>query len=430
MSGSSPDSDSHPQQADAAAAEEAARNAIELTSADLADDGISNAARWGDQSQFARHESSPFAAAAVGFSLFGLIAAVFSFWWPALVIAPFAFGPGLSFAYLAVYDIRKNQLAGWRSSLIGWAMGYVAVILWHLFLFAAFRPALDVAWHFAAVDIHVLWLVGLIALGIAHLLFLTRTPALARFVVLGLMLTTLATLVAVGLLETRREANATVHKRRAGTLAIGVHQWLDTNPNTQATRAQRYWQRRGQAASGTSTETSPADDITADDSGGIPSVVWWLVVPVVGGIAWLGFLSWLSRQGPRDLFLDRTMSSCGKRPNCVSSKANDAAHSIEPIRFDCSLEEARQRLQLAISSQSGVNIEYREPNYWYATFRSRMLRFIDDAEFRIDPQEQVIHCRSASRVGRSDFGANRRRIEAIRSDFAAQYMMLERNAAG
>jgi len=33
----------------------------------------------------------------------------------------------------------------------------------------------------------------------------------------------------------------------------------------------------------------------------------------------------------------------------------------------------------------------------------------------LDASERVIHLRSASRVGRSDLGANRKRIESIRA---------------
>jgi uncharacterized protein (DUF1499 family) len=41
--------------------------------------------------------------------------------------------------------------------------------------------------------------------------------------------------------------------------------------------------------------------------------------------------------------------------------------------------------------------------------------FVDDVEFLIEPNTQVIHVRSASRLGQSDLGVNRQRIEMIRA---------------
>ncbi len=58
-----------------------------------------------------------------------------------------------------------------------------------------------------------------------------------------------------------------------------------------------------------------------------------------------------------------------------------------------------------------------EEAYWHVEFRSRVFRFVDDVEFLFGPAGRQIHVRSASRVGYSDFGANRRRIEEIRALF-------------
>ena len=59
------------------------------------------------------------------------------------------------------------------------------------------------------------------------------------------------------------------------------------------------------------------------------------------------------------------------------------------------------------------------PDYLYAQFTTRWLKFVDDTEFWLAPAEGVIHVRSASRIGRGDLGANRARIEEIRARFAA-----------
>jgi len=58
-------------------------------------------------------------------------------------------------------------------------------------------------------------------------------------------------------------------------------------------------------------------------------------------------------------------------------------------------------------------VEQRD-DYLYARFETQLLRFVDDAEFWYDPAAQAIQVRSASRLGRKDFGVNRARVEAIR----------------
>ncbi|MDX8387889.1 MAG: DUF1499 domain-containing protein, partial [Ghiorsea sp.] len=58
-------------------------------------------------------------------------------------------------------------------------------------------------------------------------------------------------------------------------------------------------------------------------------------------------------------------------------------------------------------------IETEQSNYIHATFSTSIFRYVDDVELRFDANTGVTHIRSASRMGRSDFGANRKRIEAI-----------------
>jgi len=56
-------------------------------------------------------------------------------------------------------------------------------------------------------------------------------------------------------------------------------------------------------------------------------------------------------------------------------------------------------------------------SYLHAEARSRVFRFVDDVEFVLDPGARVIQVRSASRVGYSDFGVNRRRVERLGKAF-------------
>jgi uncharacterized protein (DUF1499 family) len=77
-----------------------------------------------------------------------------------------------------------------------------------------------------------------------------------------------------------------------------------------------------------------------------------------------------------------------------------------------------ERLHDIVAALPRAQIIVSETDYLYVEFTSRVFRFVDDVEFLTDPTESVIHVRSASRVGHSDFGANRRRVEQIRTKFA------------
>jgi uncharacterized protein (DUF1499 family) len=106
---------------------------------------------------------------------------------------------------------------------------------------------------------------------------------------------------------------------------------------------------------------------------------------------------------------------CRRSPNCVSSQADpsDREHYIAPIPFQ---GDAVAALRKAVESMPRTRIISADSHYLYAEFRSRLLRYVDDVEFHFDGK--VIHVRSASRLGRRDFGVNRARIEEIRKVLA------------
>jgi uncharacterized protein (DUF1499 family) len=108
------------------------------------------------------------------------------------------------------------------------------------------------------------------------------------------------------------------------------------------------------------------------------------------------------------------LAPCKRTPNCVSSQADpaDSEHYIAPIAFKGTAAQAMAAARRAIESMERTTIVHEEPGYIYAEFRSKLLRYVDDAEFLFDGK--VIHVRSASRLGRRDFGVNRKRIEALR----------------
>lgn len=108
-------------------------------------------------------------------------------------------------------------------------------------------------------------------------------------------------------------------------------------------------------------------------------------------------------------------------PNCVSSQADPAAaeHYIAPIGFKGGAAQAMAALRRIVEGSSRARVVQHEPHYLYAEFKSKLMGFVDDVEFYASEKEGVIHVRSASRLGRNDFGVNRARIESLRARFAA-----------
>ncbi|MCI5136132.1 MAG: DUF1499 domain-containing protein [Candidatus Electrothrix sp. AW2] len=131
------------------------------------------------------------------------------------------------------------------------------------------------------------------------------------------------------------------------------------------------------------------------------------------------FLSSCGGNMPDNLGLtDNRLSPCPKSPNCVSSLAGeDKDHAIAPLTYSEPFTEARQRLLDTIRSMKRSTIITADERYIHAELRSRLFRFVDDVEFYFDDQASIIHVRSASRVGHSDLGVNRKRVEEIRNRY-------------
>lgn len=109
--------------------------------------------------------------------------------------------------------------------------------------------------------------------------------------------------------------------------------------------------------------------------------------------------------------------ACPSSPNCVSSQADDESHRIAPLSFSGDPDKAFARLKLVLSRRNDTRIIEEKPGYVRVELRT--ILFVDDGEFLLDPVRSVIHLRSASRLGYSDLGKNRSRMEAIRLQFLA-----------
>ena len=111
---------------------------------------------------------------------------------------------------------------------------------------------------------------------------------------------------------------------------------------------------------------------------------------------------------------DGKLSECPDSPNCVSSQTAKKDHAVDPLSYKGSYSEAKQALLSIISSLPRTKIIADNERYVYVTFTSRLMRFVDDVEFLFDDTNKQIHVRSASRVGYSDMGVNRKRVEDLR----------------
>ena len=114
------------------------------------------------------------------------------------------------------------------------------------------------------------------------------------------------------------------------------------------------------------------------------------------------------------------LAPCPNKPNCVNSMATDERHAIAPLTFTGDPDAALRTLQAVVLALPGTRVITYEAEYLAVECTSQLLGFVDDVEFALDRQAKRIQVRSASRLGYSDLGVNRARIETIRSAFAAR----------
>ena len=110
------------------------------------------------------------------------------------------------------------------------------------------------------------------------------------------------------------------------------------------------------------------------------------------------------------------LGQCPSSPNCVSSADSGDSHYIAPITINGDPGEAWQALTDILTADRNIEITASAEHYLRAEATTRILRFTDDVEFLLKGEERRIDMRSASRVGYSDLGKNRRRLEGIRSE--------------
>jgi uncharacterized protein (DUF1499 family) len=124
----------------------------------------------------------------------------------------------------------------------------------------------------------------------------------------------------------------------------------------------------------------------------------------------------LAGQRPTNLGIQSgEFAPCPSSPNCVSSFSQDPEHKIAPLTYNSTPAEAMAKLKKVIQSLERTKIITATDNYLYAEFTSALMGFVDDVQFLLDAEKKVIQVRSASRLGDSDLGVNRQRMETIRN---------------
>ncbi len=141
-------------------------------------------------------------------------------------------------------------------------------------------------------------------------------------------------------------------------------------------------------------------------------VLWVIAVLVIGALV---VLARKSRSGTNPGLADGQLRPCADKGNCVCSEYPDRdTASIQPVKLSASNLQVEPETLATLLINDGAKIVEQSDNYVAATYASKFFGFVDDVEFRIDHNDGVIHIRSASRVGRSDLGANRSRVERLR----------------
>lgn len=123
----------------------------------------------------------------------------------------------------------------------------------------------------------------------------------------------------------------------------------------------------------------------------------------------------LSGKRPADLGVaDGRLKSCPRSPNCVSSDAADRSHAVDALAIKGPADKAWQAAKRAAAELPGAAIVSSTEDYLHVECTSRLMGFVDDLELHLRPASGEIAVRSASRLGYSDMGVNRKRVEMLR----------------
>jgi uncharacterized protein (DUF1499 family) len=143
----------------------------------------------------------------------------------------------------------------------------------------------------------------------------------------------------------------------------------------------------------------------------------------IGAVLLLAPMPLLSCAGkrPSNLGVSATgLAPCPSSPNCVSSDARDSEHRVPPLRLAVAPAEGWRSVREIVSELPRCRIVKETPDYLHAECRSALFGFVDDLELQLRPAEGTLAIRSASRLGHSDLGVNRRRVEGLRASLTGR----------
>ena len=147
----------------------------------------------------------------------------------------------------------------------------------------------------------------------------------------------------------------------------------------------------------------------------ILKTVYGIIVLIIVGAVLLLVLALVSRYHRPQLSLRKDrLGPCPEKPNCVCSEYPGKDSFQSPLVVQNNPGKAWQNVKKIVVDMGGEILQ-DEGGYMHVVFRSRFFRFTDDLELRLDKENNVMHFRSASRVGYSDMGVNSKRIESLRS---------------
>lgn len=117
--------------------------------------------------------------------------------------------------------------------------------------------------------------------------------------------------------------------------------------------------------------------------------------------------------------MERTLKACPNSPNCVSTQTDQEKKLMRPLVFTGTVEDAQSKLRAMIGEMPRTKLLTEEPGYMHFAFTTWPIPFVDDVEFLFSAEEQLIHFRSASRVGHSDLGVNASRMKKISAKWSS-----------
>lgn len=159
----------------------------------------------------------------------------------------------------------------------------------------------------------------------------------------------------------------------------------------------------------------------------VKSIVVVLVLVALAAVA-AGQAGLLQGRAPANVGVrDGRLLPPSRTPNSVSSQAalypdnpQRAYADVAPLKLQGSGAQTIARIRSIVEQMPGAEVVKSAPDYLYVRFTTRIMKFVDDAEFWYDPSAQAIQVRSASRLGSKDFGVNRSRIEQIRHSLTSR----------